>query len=965
MSSSTNPRNLLAAARAGGELPRGLKFKKREAPPPDAATTPVSAPPPPTGSSSTMPPQQPAPITAPPPPTTAPAARSPQPPAPSPAPPPPAASSIMPPPPPAPSSATQEPETLSAVKLPDGYTAAAFWLHDEAVVTYGADESPFDPRANEDEGPFVGVDAWWGYYEWAINPQPLDHCSPHLPLIRVPDASAKETSWEFREVRDEDREVVLTEKEPGVMARSANIFVMKRDVHKPVGRHLKTLRALFNSVAALFRYTSTPLGERGLARLDASSRELLSHARIPVEQSKNMMILWGMMHWGRLGSRAEWNACWRGMQRAMYDVSAFIDMCGALLPDDLHPTARDLLELCRKRRREHDAVPGMSRRGVILAGKDTKFFPAFLRMGVPVHCLILQSQLGPAAKLVRPVGQLRCSARRSDQLNNFVLRELPFACYLPRRAPWHLFERVSRGMISLPGGPAPEPSKKAAKRKRNEDHTQRALTAQDTSAKAREAAFREAHPSLTMSSLLYKTIAWRSPAIRSHFDRLEAPLLPSAPTPISKFATGLQRALENVEVAEGTLAMTTFIPPVQLFTHAGPLRAARSLVMFVWLLPTILQRIELSHTDDAVRRFGSGGWKDILGGEHFYHGVPGEITWEQFWENPHQYWQYGGEDFWGKAENKRLKSTPGALPRLGVLPCGHEPKVDDLLNNPDAVASLLFSIGQLGLIDTLTFITKPSKLEKAGVPLVQEPEVKTADNGYDVSRLHKKPTPRRQRDPSPQRGPSEPKKKKQKARSNKGLGAKIWEDPHPNDDAPRPFKHYTPTIQALNGSHELLKRIRRIVMYDGHFDANGWPKFWSAESQDPVERRQWLTDLKEFLLKDAAYSKQLDDHMASKGNFDWIKIAELTNKWHAPSLNAMKQEQLEAHLLWRYSLTALKCGRVPAAFHHEPALSVRGQCAKCYAPPVVGPGGMDFDADTDNEEDAENGYSDWYWRTRR
>lgn len=79
---------------------------------------------------------------------------------------------------------------------------------------------------------------------------------------------------------------------------------------------------------------------------------------------------------------------------------------------------------------------------------------------------------------------------------------------------------------------------------------------------------------------------------------------------------------------------------------------------------------------------------------------------------------------------------------------------------------------------------------------------------------------------------------------------------------------------------------------------------------------------------------------------------------HPASLNESKQDKIEEHLLWRYSLTTIRYGHLPLLFYSEPR-HARGRCSKCRR--VVVPAGADYmDAFLDDEYDsADNDMVRW------
>lgn len=128
-----------------------------------------------------------------------------------------------------------------------------------------------------------------------------------------------------------------------------------------------------------------------------------------------MIVTWGSLRWSKLDSKAEWFAAWRGMDRAMWDLSAFIDFVAAVLPESLCPEAPALLRTFRERR---DSRKAASRRGVILAGKDIDRYRAFfVGIGVPVYLCVKREQLEIPDDMFSAANQLRCSAEVAGDLS--------------------------------------------------------------------------------------------------------------------------------------------------------------------------------------------------------------------------------------------------------------------------------------------------------------------------------------------------------------------------------------------------------------------------------------------------------------------------------------------------------------------------------------------------------------------
>ncbi|KZV59165.1 hypothetical protein PENSPDRAFT_724967 [Peniophora sp. CONT] len=72
-----------------------------------------------------------------------------------------------------------------------------------------------------------------------------------------------------------------------------------------------------------------------------------------------------------------------------------------------------------------------------------------------------------------------------------------------------------------------------------------------------------------------------------------------------------------------------------------------------------------------------------------------------------RFWKYGGERFFGKAESDRLKSNPNARPELGKLPCGCDPTLDLIENDPIIVTGVLYLLNQLHLMHWISNLMDP------------------------------------------------------------------------------------------------------------------------------------------------------------------------------------------------------------------------------------------------------------------
>lgn len=89
-----------------------------------------------------------------------------------------------------------------------------------------------------------------------------------------------------------------------------------------------------------------------------------------------------------LGSRDEWYTCWWSSRRSLAAISALIDLCGELLPNDLGNDARGILETFCERHRRHDVAAKARRRGAILAVEDiAAHLQLLLRLKTPVFVL--------------------------------------------------------------------------------------------------------------------------------------------------------------------------------------------------------------------------------------------------------------------------------------------------------------------------------------------------------------------------------------------------------------------------------------------------------------------------------------------------------------------------------------------------------------------------------------------------
>ncbi|VDC02486.1 unnamed protein product [Peniophora sp. CBMAI 1063] len=886
---------------------RGIKRRAKPAPPApefSSATDAISAPPS-TPAAPAAPPALSAPI-------PQPSALTSPPPAPS-------------PPSPPTSTPTSPPQSTPPTEhFPGGYAFVVLHSNDEALVCYNTTYAPPDAHVNEDSGGvFTGEDGWWSHYEWSLMPTLFDHESPHLALCEVHEGEALVGNAMFGELTSAHLEA---QEEP----RTA--YTMAEKVHKSIGFRVRQLRRMFDVVASIFRSAFTDKSQKLFETLDAQTQALLRKAVIPTEQALSMTQLWGGLRWYGIEHAADWKACWRAFHRAFSDTSAFVDMCAALLPAGLpFGDADQILGMLREQRQAQDQKPGVSRRGVILAGTDIRDYHAiYMRLNVPVYCLVLQSQLTVARELIRPAGSFRCSTKSCDASGNISERGLPSICYPPAGVGWVEFERIARGILARRREAALKTAElELANQKKRKRQELVAAMRQDK----REQEFREAHPAMTISAEIYKAVAWYSPALRSYFDRQRKGKETQhrfAPSKLAAFVEGVRRAMETPQTAQHTGPRSMFFPTVEQFLSVNRLRLARMLTMFVWLLPTFHARVVLARTEpQQVRRWGTKDIKGILGGEHF---VPSYIKnkYESFWSNPNEFWQHGGADLWGQEEAKRLKQ-PGALPQLGRLPCGHEATVDYIFKNDAVAESLLVSIGQLDALYSLVRMAKPTSLKQAGLPLVEEPRQAIYANGYDASRVAKKHV------------------------GKAGLAntaAADLSDMRKGRNAPDPFQHRTPSIAEFNRatSNTVLGLIRRIVMHKGFIAPSGWPTLWDAGTSMEKERRAWLFDFKIFLIQHAVYGEKIDEEMQKTSVHSWLSTNELRAKWHPPSLNAGKQSELEEHLFWRYSLTAMNCGLPPPAFYHEHHSGEPAKCALCNAPPTV-PDGAYMDHDLDNEDE--------------
>lgn len=159
----------------------------------------------------------------------------------------------------------------------------------------------------------------------------------------------------------------------------------------------------------------------------------------------------------------------------------------------------------------------------------------------------------------------------------------------------------------------------------------------------------------------------------------------------------------------------------------------------------------------------------------------GELTEDAFWKNPDTFWQYGGDSLWGKQESMRLQSVPGALPKLGVLPCEHAPTPEDIENDPELAESILYSIGQLCLLHGLASIIKPFHLDRAGVTLMNEPKELLVKNGTDKKGV-------------PQPGGLTPKGVVPEKKASSATAVVYAE---PSGDVPEPFEHRAHSIARM------------------------------------------------------------------------------------------------------------------------------------------------------------------------
>ncbi|KAI0028615.1 hypothetical protein K488DRAFT_73633 [Vararia minispora EC-137] len=394
---------------------------------------------------------------------------------------------------------------------------------------------------------YVCEDGLWGEHEYTLVPQPFDHVAPHLACLPVASSASARNHVLFRRVDNRD---MTHSKEPGKM----HLFVLTRECREELEKAVKKdQESLSNVQRFLARVFGKNIDWETKPEKQALRAELFKWFRMPHPVFTMAKDAVKAVTTDGTSSRAEFLLQWRAMQRGVREMVAVIDFCEKFIPC---PVARkEIGETCF-------LIPGMERRGTILSGKDLKrFIGVFMERGVAVYGVLWRDEWwfnendwhwGDAS-------ESRCSVMVEQGLNCVSRKTVPVFCLPPQGVRWCFLEKVAH---------APQKKHKVVEKKRG-------LSSQER----------------------YEGFTSTNPAFIRHLSTICVPRPHYMMGPTDEYVRAQRRALEHLDLLrdrQGHLA--SFLPP----TH-----------LFYGLLPTLLQRIQLTRSDPTIEGFESRtGWAE-------------------------------------------------------------------------------------------------------------------------------------------------------------------------------------------------------------------------------------------------------------------------------------------------------------------------------------------------------------------
>ncbi|KZV60194.1 hypothetical protein PENSPDRAFT_694469 [Peniophora sp. CONT] len=777
--------------------------------------------------------------------------------------------------------------------LPPGYASASLW-GDTAIACYDTEYIGPNPRFCESSAA-LGHDGYAREVEYTLYAQSYDERAAFLGFLELPCAYNKE--WiEFRDPSREDLSNIVADSD----------FKASRKVQDDVrglSWHLYNKYKVAECLLRLILHKDVLPG-------DSLERKIITETSPPLLEAKRMMGCWLVLRDETLKSMADFVISMRAWQRYARTISAFLNFVGAMVDSvdratfrTLFPSELEKADYFVRRLKRHSLDSRY--RGVIFVSKDATTYQKFFRQRhVPTYVRVTVDALDvnggiPLSSTSAP----RCSLEISESMTYVKQRNLPLHMYPPQNAEWQLCELLWRGI--LPRNDAYKSSESVEARKRKlsnfEQDRKRHRAAGDAKEAARREKFNATESDMGTSFEVYEWVAENSPGARHYLEQRGTARPLDMPQPMSDYAEAEEQIINHLHYLPLNCPNpATYLPPVHLFLgFKSDERLAIMMANLSWLLPILLFRIPMARRPgSAIKRFRTRDWKNIL--------------WGKGWEKE-DFWEKGGKMFFGgNDEELAYARNHSKRPPFGELLCGCDATAERLTGDRTMARNIVFALHQWHLLLFLPNLADPAKLEKAGVPGIEEQFEPVRVNNYTL----------------------------------------------PARDA---VVHYTPDFrfgfdvvekskakQKKEGKGILLK-IQDMVISDwGSVHPSGWLSEYTLENQaNDTKRRVWLEYLA-HILASSPHARALDDDKGTSEGWWSTSRLKAYNGHQQIAGGRETEDELQRHLFLRYVLTSLKAGQVPPEFLSLTETYEYGLCSKCRASSTVT---MDYNDLSDEEAD--------------